>query len=396
MRPIKFISSIFIISLVFLPFVLIPLARGEVGVTDDEIVVGSILDLSSHLAFLGNEILTGSNFYLNYINERGGIHGRKIKMVVEDDRTQPPLTLAAAKKLIERDRVFCLFISLSQVGTDSIIPIMEEKKIPLVCPVSQNSGIYTPPKRFIFHFNASTEIQGRGAIEVIVNVLSKKDAKIGCLIQDDLYGQDIMKGVKSWTQKYGIQLTNVETYRRGSMDFSPQLQKLREAAANFIILATITRETVQVFKQSKDIGYDPQFIGPSATTEPIIVKLAGEAAEGFIGMNFIEWDYEGFEPGKLYLSLKKKIEADRPDSFYKRAGFFWAMALVEALDRAGKNLTREGLVTALEGFKNYTAGGLCAPITFGPQRRQGMTSLYFLQVKNGKFVRISDWIDLSK
>jgi len=153
-------------------------SAGDPGVSDNQVLVGAILDQTGRMAFLGKEIHHGAKLYFRHINEQGGVYGRKIKLLLEDDMGQAPRTLAALKKLVGRDKIFCLFTTVGQASTDAVVPLLEEKKIPLICPFSQNSGLVHPPKRYIFQATVSTEIQGRLIIDFIANQLKKAKAKI--------------------------------------------------------------------------------------------------------------------------------------------------------------------------------------------------------------------------
>jgi branched-chain amino acid transport system substrate-binding protein len=368
-------------------------SAGDPGVSDNQILVGAILDQTGRMAFLGKEIHHGAKLYFRYINEKGGVHGRKIKLLVEDDMGQAPRTLAALKKLVGRDKIFCIFTTLGQAATDAVVPYLEEKKIPLIAPFSQNSGLIHPPKRYIFQATVSTEIQGRLIIDFIANQLKKSKTKIGTLVQADIYGEDLMKGLTRQAEKYGIKFVAVEKFKPGAVDFSPQLQRLRRAGVEIIVMVGVVREPAAVLKEVKNMGWPVQVIGPSATSSPAVLMLAGEASEGFISMA-IAASLTSDHPGvKLYKELIHKDDPKHRIGFFSQVGFEAAMVFVEGLRATGKDLTRENLITGLEKMKDFNAMGVS--LTFGPDDREGGTSSFFLKAVNGKYIPISDWMTVT-
>ena len=368
-------------------------SAGDPGVSDNQVLVGAILDQTGRMAFLGKEIHYGANLYFRYINEKGGVYGRKIELLLEDDMGQAPRTLAALKKLVERDKIFCMFTTVGQASTDAVVPYLEEKKIPLVCPFSQNSGLAHPPKRYIFQATVNTEIQGRLIIDFIANQLKKSKAKIGTLVQADLYGQDLMKGLTRQAKKYGIQFVAVEKFKPGAVDFSPQLQRLRSAGVEILVMVGVVREPAAVLKEVKNMGWPVQVIGPSATSSSSVLKLAGEASEGFISMSITDL-LTSDRPGvKLYKELIHKDDPKHRMGFFSQAGFESAMVFVEGLRLAGKDLSRENLVKGLEKMKDFNAMG--ESLTFGPNDREGGTSAFFLKAVKGKYVPITDWLTVT-
>jgi len=365
-------------------------SAADPGVTDDQVLVGAIMDLTGHMAFLGKEIIHGAELFFRHSNEKGGVYGRKIKLLVEDDMAQFPRALAAAKKLVERDKVFCFFSTLGQGSTDTIVPFLEKEKIPLVAPFSQSSALIHPPKRYIFQATVSTELQGRLIIDFIVNHLKQPKSKIGTLVQADIYGEDLMKGLDRQAKKYGIKFVAEERFKRGAVDFSPQLQRLRGAGAETIVLCTVIRETAAVLKEVKNMGWPVQVIGPSATSDPVVLHLAGEASEGYISMSISELLTSDHPGVKLYKAVHEKYDPKHKIGAYSQMGFEAAMIFVEGLRLAGKDLTRESLVNGLEKMKDYNVMGLS--LTFGPDDREGGTSAFFIKGSKGKYVPMTGWM----
>ncbi len=150
--------------------------EGHQGVTDDTIRVGMITDLTGPVAFLGQEISAGAKLYFDHVNEQGGVHGRKIELIVEDDGYQPARTVAAYRKLVDLDDVFCFVGNLGTPTTLAIMPMLEREKIPLVGPVAFSSSIYTPPRRYVFASSMSYRMASWVMAEHVVKKWDGNDA----------------------------------------------------------------------------------------------------------------------------------------------------------------------------------------------------------------------------
>ena len=167
---------------------------GTPGVTDETIRVGMTADLTGPLAFLGQEMSAGAKLYLQHVNDQGGVHGRKIELIVEDDGYQPPRTVAAYRKLVDLDQVFCL-TSLGTAPTMALRPIVEREHVPIVPAVTFASVVYTPPSRYVFGLDPSYRMTSWILLHYLVTSLEATDARIGVIYQDDDLGNDGLAGL---------------------------------------------------------------------------------------------------------------------------------------------------------------------------------------------------------
>ena len=383
------------LSLTFLLSIFMACAGREPtpGVTDSEILIGNIQDLSGPMKELGMMLPHGSNLYFSYINEKGGVHGRNIKMVIEDHQYNPQKSVAAAKKLIDVDQVFCLYQVIGTSPCEALRPLLEENGVPLIAPATQ-SGTMSDRSRtgwkYIFHTDTGYDKQAN----ILVDYAYKQnaDAKVGVIYQDDDYGANVLKGVAEAEQRHGVTVQK-EAYQRGATDFAGQVMNLMKGEATHVIIGGIVREPIIVMKTAAAMNYAPQFLGISPTMDHRVVLGAGEAGEGFIAANFAELYNSDTEGAKLYRELFKKSGTDdKVMGMYNFYGFMTAMVLVEGLERAGKRLTREKLITAMEGIKNWDGMGVFPGLSYGPNDRAGTEAVALVAIKDGKQQIISDWI----
>jgi len=256
------------------------------GVTDTEIIIGNIQDLSGPMKELGAVLPSGSNVYFRYINEAGGVHGRKIKMLVEDHQYNPQKAVVAAKKLIEKDQVFCLYQVIGTSPCEAVRPILAETGTPLIAPATQSgtmSDMTRPAGNLIFHTDTGYDKQ----MVILVDYILKDNAnaKIGIIYQDDDYGENVLKGASEAEASQGISIQK-EAYQRGATDFAGQVGNMIKGGATHVIIAGVVKEPIIVMKTAAAMGYSPKFFGTSPTMDHRVSLAAGPAGEGFISANF--------------------------------------------------------------------------------------------------------------
>ena len=363
------------------------------GVTDTEILIGNVQDLSGPMKELGAVIPSGSNMYFQYINDQGGVHGRSIKMLIEDHQYNPQKAVAATKKLVEKDQVFCLFQILGTSPCEAIRPILSETGTPLIAPAT-NSGTMSDLSReagdLIFHTDTGYDRQGEILVDYILN--QNSDAKIGIVYQDDDYGENVLEGIARAEAEHEITVQK-ESYQRGAIDFKGQTMNLLKGGCTDVIIAGIVREPVTVMKTAEAMNYKPNFFGTGPTVDARVGKLAGSAGEGFTATYWANmWNSDA--PGPiLYRELCEKYDIPEPYiGLYHYYGFATAQLLVEGLERAGRNPTRKSLVRGLETFKNWDVGSF-PPITYNRNDHAGVDKVQLVQMQNGEQVVITDWLE---
>ena len=363
------------------------------GVSEDKILIGNVQDLSGPMKELGAVLPAGSNLYFKYINEQGGVHDRQIEMMVEDHQYNPQKAVAAAKKLIEKDQVFCLYQVIGTSPCEAIRPILAESGIPLVAPATQSgsmSDMSREASELIFHTDTGYDKQTGILVDYILS--QDSNAKIGLIYQDDDYGENVLKGAAAAEARTGISIQR-EAYQRGATDFAGQVANLIKGGATHVIIAGVVKEPIIVMKTAAAMGYAPQFFGTSPTMDHRVALAAGPAGEGFIASNFAYLWNSDAPTAVLYRELCAKYEV--PEAYmgmYHFYGFATAQVLVEGLKRAGPYPTRNRLVNALETFNKWD-GGAFPPITYSQNDHAGTESVVLVQVKEGKQTVITDWID---
>ncbi|HDH44182.1 MAG TPA: hypothetical protein ENG66_02090 [Thermococcus sp.] len=369
----------------------------EIGVTKSEILVGGSLDLTGPAAFMGQGVLRGIKLYFAKVNAEGGIYGRKLTYIAEDDGYVVANAIANYKKLTLKHRVFCLLGSTGSVAVKALIPYLEEDKVPLIGPYGYTSAMFRPPHRYLFNIYSSCEEHGRILVDFAKEYLKLHQPKIGILAEDNEIGQDTIRGVRMQMAKYGWGDPVIELYKRSAIDFSSQVLRLKGKDVDILFFPVIMSHGAAILKECQKVGFQPYLFGAATMTDLTFLKIAGEAAFYGKGLRSFSTQVDVREnaPGaKEFLNALKKYDPENknPNSF-NLFGYGIAKVLCEGIKRAGKDLTREKLVEALETLKDYNTG-IFAPITYGKNLRQGTDSARILKVDKAKkgFIVETGWL----
>ena len=383
---------------VLLSFFLISggIAKAEDGVTDNEILIGSTMDLSGPVAFMGQAFRDGALLYFKHINDQGGIHGRKIKFLVEDDGFQSPRTVLAAKKLITKDKVFCMSMNLGAGGILAIMPLLEEYKVPLLPAGTSNEQLTIPPRKYIFLADTSFRYQGIVAVKYTKETLKALNPKVAIVYQDDVSGSQWLAGIKEgYTKYYGIKDVLELSYKRGAMDFSSQIAKCKQAGVTHVYMHTNIREPAALLKEAQRVQYKAVFFANASSNFKQVVQLAGDAVDYTNGLYMSSYSrdiHQEDTPGfKLYRELVKKYNMGSLDNQGNQWAFSASIILCEVLQRAGKNLTREGFIKAAETMTDYD-NGMTVPVTWRSDKRGGGDAVRIFIAENGNWVPKTGWI----
>jgi ABC-type branched-subunit amino acid transport system permease subunit/ABC-type branched-subunit amino acid transport system substrate-binding protein len=367
----------------------LPAAAQTPGVSDTEIVIGGSNSFSGPLAFTGEHITKyGVDLYVKVINDAGGIHGRKVRTVYYDDGYRPQDSVANTKKLVEQDRIFAIIIPQGSPPVVATLDYLEENKVPMLFPY-QSSPV-TRGKRWVLQGMTLSDRSSKMMIDYLAG--QRKIKKFAALYQDDEYGKSFLTAFEKDLGRHGLKLVAAESVKRGVTDVSAQVAKLQAAKPEVTFLVLVPGPGAQALKERQKIGWtDTLMVSTGPLTDERYLALAGEAAEGVEGLSLWPDPVTSDLPGvKLYREHMQKYYPNTEVNRYSLAGYFAALLFAEGAKRAGRNLTRESLITALESIKGYESG-ILPPITIGPDhetQKQG----FWVRVEKGRFKPITDWL----
>lgn len=374
-------------------------SQGETpGVTSTEIFIGSSLALGGHASYLGTQTLRGALSYINYVNEQGGVHGRKIRIIAYDDGYDPPRCLANTQKLITEDRAFALFCYVGTPTTVKIIPLVTEAKIPLVGMFTGANALREPFNRYLINVRASYYQETGAAVKHFVEDLGIR--KVAVFYQYDAYGFDGLKGTELALKDYGLAPVARGSYIRGTLDIEDGLEKIIDSNAEAVVMIGTYDPCAKFIRSARARGFDPIFYNVSFVGADELARKLGKEGEGVIVTQVVP-SFDAPESQTLLLGameysnlLKKYYPEDKPN-FVGLEGYINARVLVEGLTRAGRDLTRERFIDAIESIQNLSLE-IANPLSFSPTDHQGLERVYFTRIQNGKFAFITDWEKIRK
>jgi branched-chain amino acid transport system substrate-binding protein len=368
-------------------------AWAEVGVTDKEVVIGAGLDLTGAVANWGVNIKAGMEAVFNHSNEAGGIAGRKIRFIAYDHVYQPPKAVTNAKRLVERDKVFVMMGHLGTPTTKAIKEYLEEKQVPNIFPATAAS-IWTNSGRLHIGDLATYADQTWLIIDYLVK--ERQLTKIASFYQDDEYGLDGHLAGKARLKQYGLEYIAEIDYKRADIDFSSQAAKLKESGAEAVILQAVYREPPRLAEQCHAIGYNPLFIGPSPIVVEKTIELGGKHVEGMIGVEVYPLPTDSGPFLDQYRADMQKYFPNLALDTTNLYGYQKAALFVEALQRAGRDLTRESLLKAIESIKDWDPGWGLKYSYGGDDRRVMSRAARLVVVRDGKWTRMTDWMEVAE
>ena len=366
------------------------------GITDNQVTIGAFQDQSGAAAVVGINMRKGMEAYFNWVNAQGGVNGRKIRFIVEDDGFQAARAIAATKKLVEQDKVFALVGTLGTPGVAATIDYIMEKQIPSIYQGSGISALAFPPKKYIFPVQPNFISEGRIVATYVVENLKMKRVALACE-QTDI-GTEGLRGVREQLAVYKMEPVEVVNFGAADVDFSSQILKLMKAKPDAVIIYSTLKPAAGFLKQAKVMGLEAQFLTTYVNADPIqMPALAGDACVGLIAPGWVPV-LGNDDDSKKYLEIYQATYPKEMPSAFAAAGFIAGEVFCEGLRRAGKNPTREGLIAAMESMRDWD-GIMAKGISYTPDFRSGKASMYFMKFAKPKFeegsvVGISDWIKL--
>ncbi|MCB2068670.1 MAG: ABC transporter substrate-binding protein, partial [Ottowia sp.] len=317
-----------------------PVFAQSQGVSKDQITLGSIQDLSGPLAGFGKQVRSGMQLRVDEINEQGGVNGRKIVLKIEDSGYDPKRAVLAAQKLVNQDKIFAMVGHIGTAQNVATFPVLFDKNIINFFPVTAAREMYEPFNRLKYSFAATYYDQMRLAVPRLVK---EKGAKKVCAIyQDDEFGLEVLRGAEAGLKAAGMEMTEKTSFKRGATDFSSQVAKMKAAGCDFVVLGTIIRETIGTIGESRKTGFNPTFLGSSASYTDLIHKLGGKAMDGLYATMTVQNPYldEASQPIRFW-ATKYKTKFNEDPTVFSVYGYGLMDAFIRGAQKAGANLTTD-------------------------------------------------------
>ncbi|MEG6507281.1 ABC transporter substrate-binding protein [Nitratidesulfovibrio sp. 1201_IL3209] len=364
------------------------------GVTDEAIHLASSLALTGHASYLGVQTLRGALSYINHVNDAGGVHGRRITLTAADDGYDPPRCLANTQRFLIDGDVFALFSYVGTPTTMRVLPLVEEARIPLVGMFTGANGLREPFNRYVFNVRASYYQETAAAVRHLVRDLGL--TRIAVFYQYDAYGFDGLTGTEIALRELGLAPVARGSYVRGTTKVEEGLRRILAADAQAVVMVGTYEPSARFIRLAEQAGLHAVFHCLSFTGAEELARLLGDSPVNPVTMSQVVPPPRAKETPDLlaaaadYVQLLHRYFPDETPNTIGLEGYVNARILVEGLRRAGRDLTRESFVQALESLRDYPLGG-STYVSFSPESRQGMNQVYFTRLYDEQFELIRDF-----
>jgi branched-chain amino acid transport system substrate-binding protein len=365
-------------------------AVAQQGVSKDEILVGTIQDLSGPLAGYGKQARNGLQLRVDEINEQGGIHGRKIKLLVEDSGYDPKKAVLAAQKLVNQDKIFIMAGHIGTAQNNAAMPVQFDKKIVNFMPLTAAREMYEPLNPLKFAMLSAYYDQMRIAVP---RMAKEKNAKKVCAIyQDDEFGLEVLRGAEAGLKTINMEMVEKTSFKRGATDFSSQVARMKSAGCDMVVLGTIIRETIGTIAESRKTSFNPVFLGSVAAYTDLIHKLGGRAMDGMYATMTVQNPYldEASQPLRFWAN-KYKTKFNEDPTVFSAYGYVIMDLFIRAAQKTGPGLNTDSFVKAMDTMTVPPDIFGTPEQKFTPTKHLGSDASRLSQLQDGKWKIVSDY-----
>lgn len=366
-------------------------AAATPGVTEREIVLGSIQDLSGPIALLGTPVRDGMLMRIDEANAAGGVHGRKLRLVVEDAGYDPKRGVLAARKLIQRDGAFAFLANMGTPVVMATMPLIVDAGRLHLFPFSPHESTYSPVHPLKFQLFAPYQDYMEAAVR---HMVKERGYQRSCLLyQDDDYGLEVMKGVEAGLAKLGRGLAEKTSYKRGATDLSSQVARLRGADCDLVVLATVVRETIAAMAEARKIGWKVDMLVTASGYSAQTHELGGAAVEGLYGVSVLPHPYAAGANRALadwIARFRQRYGVD--PNVWSAMGYSIADLFIQAAQAAGRDLTTERFTAAMERLATTRDFFGSPEYRFSPADHLGNRHGRLAQIRDGRWVILGDYL----
>jgi ABC-type branched-subunit amino acid transport system substrate-binding protein len=366
-------------------------ALAEDGVTDDTIVLGQAAVLEGPASALGLGMRTGLQAAFDEANAKGGVHGRKIKLVSENDGYEPDRAIAATKKLIEEDNVFALIGAVGTPTSAAAQPVATAARVPFIGAFTGAAFLRNPRLENVINIRASYAAETEAWVRHLTEDL--KVSKIAIFYQDDAFGRSGLDGVTAALKRRKMELTAEATYARNTVAVKTALLALKRAEPEAVVIVGAYKPVATFIKLARQIGFNPTFVNISFVGASALAKELGPDGKGVIVSQVVPFPWDASLPVVADYQAAIKRAGGQPD-FVTLEGYLAGRLAIAALDKMGADVTREGLIRAIKQTGKFDIGGL--PMTFSAEKNEGLDKVFMTVIQaDGSFKAVEKLVKVS-
>jgi branched-chain amino acid transport system substrate-binding protein len=357
-------------------------AQGAPGVTSDRILLGQAAVFSGPAAQLGIQMRNGIKAYFDFVNAKGGVHGRKLELITEDDRYEASVAPLPSKKLIEEHRVFAL---LGYVGTPTGVqhlPVVTQAKVPLVGMFTGAEALRVPHNRYVFHVRASYYDETEKIVEQVVSTGGRR---ISVFYQNDAYGEAGRKGTELALERRKMKIHSQGTVERNTVAVEAAAKALHATQPDAVVMVSAYTSIAAFVREMQKLGSGATFYNVSFVGSKALADALGKDGVGVAISQVVPFPWGTAVPVVKEYQAAAKTAGFTDYNFSALEGFLSAKVMVEGLRRTGRELNREKFVDTMEKM-DVDLGGFY--VSYSPKNHAGSKFVDLTIIaRDGKFLR---------
>ena len=354
------------------------------GISSDAIVLAHFGPLSGILAPANKEALSGAQYFFSKLNASGGIHGRRVELLIEDDTQDPKVNATMLKKVIDEGSAFAMFMYRTTPAIDAAIPLISDAQMPFLAPQVGPNSLYEPFNRHIFPVRARYRDE---AVDLLRHLNTLQHKRIGFVYASDAFGKDVKVGIDAEMQRLNLKPSFEAQVDNRNPDVQPAVATIMEAKAPAVVLVTGFKPASDIIKAARGQGGVMQFLTLSNNSSEVLVKALGDQARN-VGVTQVipSPSARGARFGRDFSAAVAASQGKLINSYASAQGYLSAMVVTEGFRRTGKALTRESFLRAMESMEKANFWG--HEVRYSPSSRQGsrFTELTMID-RHGRFIR---------
>jgi branched-chain amino acid transport system substrate-binding protein len=366
------------LSILFVATVPARVAADEVGVSSDSILFGQAAALDGPSSALGQGMRQGILAAFAEINARGGVHGRKLKLISRDDGYDPDRSVAETDRLIDDDKVFALIGAVGTPTTTATVPIAKARNVPFIGPFTGAEFLRAPDLHNVVNVRASYGAEAEAWIKYLTQ--ERKVTKIGIFYQDDSFGRDGLAGVKKALDKRGMELVAEGTFERNTRAIGSALRALKRAEPEAIVMVGTYGPCAEFIKLAHKDEFNPIFVSVSFVGANALAKELGPEGNGVIVSQVVPFPWD--TSTRLvadYQAAERALDPAMKPEFVSLEGYLAGRLVAAALQRTGPNPTRADMLNVISGTGRFDISGTI--LTFGPEIREAPAEVFLTAIQ---------------
>ena len=367
--------TVFLISLSLIFFVTTGFCGERDGVTKDKIRIGLITTLTGPTADYGEVAKKAAILAMEQINKTGGIHGRDIEYIMDDSAYQPAKAVAAVKKQIYRDKVFVIIGPTGSHTALASIPLCIEGKVPMIEPAGLSNAISDPFNKYIFHAQLTAGLDAHSMWKYVMENFDPKPRTVGILTYQGAYGKSKHEHDLRNAEEYGVKVVADEWCQWGDVDYTTQILKIKEANPDIFMINVMAQWGGKIIAQWKNYGMKAPCVGGNLLYMGLLYDTGGSAVDGtLVGTILRSQD----DPSMAwFVDEFRKRWPDAPRDLGTGTQHYYGtlQTVFQGLWRAGRDLTKDKFIRAMETLRNFDTGVL-APVSYFPNDHRAYRMSY--------------------